>query len=210
MAAVTSRDSEYSSSQFPCAAGGQGLCLTHSGQFKTLPIFPEIRDSGTFWITDCFENRMTAMNPLVQGSTLVRSEVRQEMREGNMQAALYPDCCFWEGCHIMGRVFLSDRAPQQHLPVMGHGRGHRGRSPHCSAQSFFGNSAGRFGNALLARRSPLWVHTLLQPPGKKQAERRGEVLLGSLLPSPFSDSLLLNYFFPSNTVNLLLLFSKLI
>lgn len=127
VSAVTSRDSEYSSSQFPCAAGGQGLYLTQSGQSKTLPIFLETRDSGTFWIIDCLENRVTAMNPLVQGSILVRCEVRQEMREGSMQAAPYTDCCFWEGRHITGRVFLSDRAPLQHLHLMGQGRGHRGR-----------------------------------------------------------------------------------
>lgn len=70
---------------------------------------------------------------------------------------------------------------------------------------------GNFGDAPIAR-PPflLWVHMLFLPPGKKQAKSHGEVLLGSLFSSLFSDSLLLNYFFFPSTVNFLLLFSKLI
>lgn len=51
----------------------------------------------------------------------------------------------------------------------------------------------------------LWLHTA----GERPAEMREKFSVGVTLPSPFSDSLLLNIFSPSESVNLLL-FSKLI
>ena len=130
---------------------------------------------------------MKAVNPLVQLGIQLRRGVRQVMRVGSSLARLM----LLEGIsYHRERAFISHRASSPHLPL--------DRTEH-KATGFLAESLcskaqpGDRGVGVPSQVLPCCGCTWL---GKKPAETQEKFSVGVTLPSPFSDSLLLNIFFP--------------